>query len=84
MKYTDGTEAHLGDRVRVGDADTGVVVASLANDKFSAECPKSGWEYSVHRSLQTCWSEFAKQSRVAGTPECGGTGIFQVQRPRSE
>ncbi|MGH7868091.1 MAG: hypothetical protein ACREP9_10860 [Candidatus Dormibacteraceae bacterium] len=45
VKYADGTEAHLGDRVRVGDADTGVVVASLDNDEFSAECPKSDWEH---------------------------------------
>lgn len=43
MKYADGTEAHLDDQVRVGDADTGVVVASLDNDEFSAECPKTEW-----------------------------------------
>jgi hypothetical protein len=39
MKYPDGTEARLGDRVRLRNGDTGVVVASMDTNEFSAEFP---------------------------------------------
>ena len=43
MKYTDGSEARLGDRVRIKNGDTGVIVASVDTDEYSAEFPKEAW-----------------------------------------
>lgn len=34
MKYPDGTEARLGDRVRIANGDTGVIVASMDTNEF--------------------------------------------------
>lgn len=45
MKYPDGTEAKLGDRVRYSDGSVGVVVCSMDTDKYSASHPKSQWGY---------------------------------------
>ena len=43
MKYADGVVAHLGDRVRIRNGDTGVIVASMDTGEFSAEFPQSEW-----------------------------------------
>jgi hypothetical protein len=34
MKYPDGTEARLGDRVRITNGDTGVIVASMDTNEY--------------------------------------------------
>lgn len=43
MKYADGTEARLGDRVRIRNGELGVIVVSVDTDEFSAEYPKCDW-----------------------------------------
>jgi hypothetical protein len=43
MRYIDGSEAHLGDRVRISNGETGVIVVSVDTDEFSAEYPKNEW-----------------------------------------
>ena len=43
MKYADGTEARLGDRVRIRNGDTGVIVISVDTDEFNPEYPKDEW-----------------------------------------
>jgi hypothetical protein len=43
MKYADGTVARVGDRVRIWDVDTGVIVASMDTGEYSAEYPEAEW-----------------------------------------
>jgi hypothetical protein len=43
MKYPDGTEARLGDRVRIANGDTGVIVASMDTNEFSSEYPAKNY-----------------------------------------
>ena len=43
MKYADGTEAHLGDRVRMTNGDTGTVIASMDTDEYGPEATKENW-----------------------------------------
>jgi hypothetical protein len=45
MKYPDGQEVRLGDRVKVGEDEGGVVVASIDTDEYSNEHPKAQWGY---------------------------------------
>ena len=45
MKYPDGQEVKLGDRVKLGRDEVGVVVASMDSDEYSSEHPKSQWGY---------------------------------------
>lgn len=45
MKYSDGSEARLGDRVRIENGDTGVIVVSIDTDEFSTDYPKREWGY---------------------------------------
>ena len=45
MKYVDGTEACVGDRVRCQNGDSGVVVFSIDTQSYSAEFPQAEWEY---------------------------------------
>lgn len=47
MFYASGEEAHLGDRVRLGEnpAYEGVVVFSLDSGEFSDRFARSDWEY---------------------------------------
>ena len=45
MKYTDGTEARLGDRVKFSNGDLGFVVLSIDTDEYSKEFPKEEWSY---------------------------------------
>lgn len=44
MKYRDGTDMHVGDRVRIKNGDTGIIVASLDTGEFSPDYPKENWE----------------------------------------
>jgi hypothetical protein len=44
MKYRDGQEVKVGDRVKLGQ-DGGIVVASMDTDEYSEEHPKEQWGY---------------------------------------
>jgi hypothetical protein len=43
MKYPDGQAVKLGDRVKVGDDDHGVVVISFDTAEYSAEYTETQW-----------------------------------------
>lgn len=45
MKYPDGQEVRLGDRVKLGQDDGGVVVASIDTNEYSDEHSKAQWSY---------------------------------------
>jgi hypothetical protein len=45
MKYPDGQEVRLGDRVQLGSDDGGIVVASIDTGHYSAEHPEAQWGY---------------------------------------
>ena len=45
MKYPDGQEVRLGDRVKLGKDEGGIVVASMDTDEYSDEDPKEQWGY---------------------------------------
>lgn len=45
MKYQDGTEAHLGDRIRIINGDAGVIVASMDTSEFSREYPAEDYAH---------------------------------------
>jgi len=45
MKYADGQEVRLGDRVKLGKDDGGVVVASIDTNEYSEKHSKAQWGY---------------------------------------
>ena len=45
LKYADGTEAHLGDRVRITNGDAGTVIASMDTDEYGPEATKENWAH---------------------------------------
>jgi hypothetical protein len=45
MKYNDGSEAQLGDRVRVGGDSSGVIVCSIDTDEYTADFSRELWSY---------------------------------------
>ncbi len=45
MRYLDGTEIRLGDRVQFSNGETGIVVFSIDTDEYPAEFPKAEWSY---------------------------------------
>jgi hypothetical protein len=45
MKYADGQDVRLGDRVRLGDDRDGIVVCSIDTQEYSAECSEADWSY---------------------------------------
>jgi hypothetical protein len=45
MKYSDGRDVKLGDRVKLGDDDGGVVVASIDTAEYSIEHSEAQWGY---------------------------------------
>lgn len=45
MRYPDGTEARLGDRVRITNGDTGVIVASMDTNEFNSEYPAKNYAH---------------------------------------
>ena len=45
MKYPDGKEAHLGDKVRLGQDEEGVVVCSIDTGEYSDKYPEEQWGY---------------------------------------
>jgi hypothetical protein len=40
MKYSDGSVAHLGDRVRITNGDTGTIIASMDTGEYGPEATK--------------------------------------------
>ena len=45
MKYVDGQEVIIGDRVQLGDDKGGIVVCSIDRNEYSKEHPKEKWSY---------------------------------------
>lgn len=45
MKYIDGNEVKVGDRVQLGEDRGGVVVCSIDTDEYTKEHPKEKWGY---------------------------------------
>ena len=45
MKYLDGQPARVGDRIKIGQRDQGVVVCSIDTGEGTPECPFSEWSY---------------------------------------
>ena len=45
MKYADGRTVRLGDRVRLGEDDDGVVVCSIDDGAYSHGHPEEQWSY---------------------------------------
>jgi hypothetical protein len=45
MKYWDGQEVKVGDKVKYGGVEGGIVVSSMDTDEYSEEHPKEQWSY---------------------------------------
>ena len=45
MKYADGQEIMLGDHVKLGADECGIVVASIDTGEYTAENPAAQWAY---------------------------------------
>ncbi|MEK7762350.1 MAG: hypothetical protein AAB433_12270 [Nitrospirota bacterium] len=45
MKYKDGQDVRLGDRVTLGKDEEGVVVCSIETGEYSSDYPEAQWGY---------------------------------------
>ncbi|NUN24000.1 MAG: hypothetical protein HUU09_11135 [Candidatus Jettenia caeni] len=45
MKYLDGQEVKVGDKVQLWSGCYGVVVCSMDDDKYTPAYPKEEWDY---------------------------------------
>ena len=45
MKYRDGQDVRIGDRVQLGEDRGGIVVASMDTGEYTADHPASQWSY---------------------------------------
>ncbi|TKB88863.1 MAG: hypothetical protein E8D40_14860 [Nitrospira sp.] len=45
MKYSDGQQMRVGDKVKVWEGCTGVIVCVLDDDQYSGDFPKAEWNY---------------------------------------
>jgi hypothetical protein len=45
MKYADGQDIRVGDRVKLGRDDCGFVVVSIDTGEYSVEYPQAQWNY---------------------------------------
>ena len=45
MKYPDGSDICVGDRVQLANGEMGVVVFSNDRNEYSSKFPKEQWEY---------------------------------------
>ena len=45
MKYPDGQEVRLGDRVALGDDQQGIAVCSIDTEEYSDAYPRDQWSY---------------------------------------
>ena len=43
MKYSDGSDERLGDRLQLWERCSGIAVCSMDTDEYSAEYPKKDW-----------------------------------------
>lgn len=64
MEYTDGTVARVGDRVRIWNVDTGIIVASMDTGTFLPREP-------LHQSFVSGYA-FALRAQ-AGQVQLGGS-----------
>ena len=44
MRYPDGEEARIGDRVRIGEKEHGIVVCSPDTEEYSDDYPRIEWQ----------------------------------------
>jgi hypothetical protein len=68
MKYPDGQEVRLGDRVKLGQDDGGMVVASIDTGKYSPEHPEAQWSY-------------LKKGVMIKFPQCG---LIHYEKPEPD
>ncbi len=45
MKYSDGQDVRLGDRVKLGQDDGGIVMASIDTNEYTSEHSEAQWSY---------------------------------------
>lgn len=45
MKYPDGQEAKLGDKVTLGNDEPGTVVCSIDSGEYTSSFPEQEWSY---------------------------------------
>ena len=45
MKYPNGQEVRVGDKIKLWDDQPGTVVCSIETDEFSKDYPKTEWGY---------------------------------------
>jgi hypothetical protein len=45
MKYSDGQDVRLGDHVKLGEDEGGIVVASIDTGEYGAEHSEAQWGY---------------------------------------
>ena len=45
MKYRDGTNIRVGDRIRIAGDDYGLTVVSIDTNEYSPEFPEQEWNY---------------------------------------
>jgi hypothetical protein len=45
LKYADGRDIRVGDRVKLGSDEGGVVVCSIDTGKYTPEFPEAQWGY---------------------------------------
>jgi hypothetical protein len=45
MKYHDGQVVRVGDKVRLGEDDSGLVVCSMDDDEYTDDHPRKQWDY---------------------------------------
>jgi hypothetical protein len=68
MKYPDGQEVRLGDRVKLGQDDSGIVVVSIDTGQYSAEHPEAQWGY-LKKGVVIKFPEFGLIHYVAPEPD---------------
>ena len=51
MNYSDGNEARLGDRVSISGVHSGVVVACIDRNEYSADYSSEQWSYLIQGIL---------------------------------
>lgn len=45
MKYSDGQEVRVGDQVKLGNIECGLVVASIDSNEYDELYPREQWAY---------------------------------------
>ena len=72
MKYADGTEVKLGDRVKLGEDESGIVVCSIDTSQYADGFPERQWAYAELACVRSPNSFAATHTRRSlwrnGTP----------------